>query len=90
MVQALSVAAAMEQLRLEAPREPVTIQGVVSALRLYPADKPTRIYGDLTDMDREYTMKFTCPRGSAPQSIEELVVLHGTLTIEKRAAKKTA
>ncbi len=37
MVQALSVAAAMEQLRLEAPRKPVTIQGVVSALRPYSA-----------------------------------------------------
>lgn len=83
VAQALSVAAAMEQLRLEAPRGAVTIQGVVSALRPYPVERPTRIYGDLTDMDREYTMSFRCPRGSAPQSLEELVVLHGTLTIEK-------
>lgn len=55
----------------------------MSALRPYPAERPTRIYGDLTDMDHEYAMKFICPQGSAPQSIEERVVLHGTLTIEK-------
>ncbi len=67
--QVLSVAAVMEQVRLESPRGTVMIRGVVGVLRPFPQGKLTVIYGELEDTDGEYKMSFRCPVGSAPVAV---------------------
>ncbi len=73
---AIDVAALMAQVRLQVPRDTVTVQGTVAELRTWSKD-PTITFGELRGFDGS-TMSFKCPV-SAGLSREDHAVLRGTL-----------
>lgn len=81
---AIDVAALMERVRME-PQGTVTVQGVVAALRPWPIDNPTVVYGDLCGFDKS-TMTFRCSPNEQLQE-EEHVVLRGTVNLKKSRAR---
>ncbi len=77
----LSVAALLAQVRLVSPQGTVTVQGMIEELKPFPPDKPTIIYGVLSDTDSRSKLSFGCSVGAAPKGRGECAILQGTLTL---------
>lgn len=71
----------LAQLRIESPREVVTVKGIVERLTPYSRDKENAkwVYGVLRGIDA--TMSFRCPASNTPTQEGEAVVLTGNLVV---------
>ena len=78
--------AILTQVRIEAPRQPVIIRGIVERLTAYPAARPVWVYGTLRGVER--SLEFRCPFDSAPSREGEHVLLAGVMSIKPSKVHK--
>lgn len=81
-VVALSPDDILDRIKVDSPKDSITVKGTVTRLNPYPKDKPMWMYGDLLGVER--SIGFRCRYDEAPKEEGEHIVLTGFLSVKAR------